>query len=811
MQNLNKVNAMKTLKILILVIALAAINIVVLSQPLRTDSRGTINGLLIDKEDGLPVGFSNIVLYAAMDSALVTWTITDEKGAFQLIKVPDGNYNLVVNYIGYEKLKINNISISNNNPVVELGKIELSKDAVALAEVNVVGVKNTYEVKSDKKVINVSNDISSTGGTATDILRNVPGLAVNADGMISLRGSDNISILVDGRPTSIDVSRLDQLSSSDIESIELITTPSVKYNPEGKSGIINLKLKHKKESGLSSNFMVSAGTGSKYNGSASINYNTGKFGFFAGYDGINKEVNSSRYLLRETYSDSSPFLQQDAKTSLNIVSNKFTAGTNIYLNTKNSLTFSISANPSRKTDSDKTFSQYFDKQMTLTDKVLALNSEINKESSHDYIASYKKAFEQKGEELTIDYIFTNAKGYQSQPLTYYYSDSTVNNEIITNSKGFNSNLQLNWVLPVSTVTKIENGMQSIIRGTENTFQQNNFFDGSWIEDLSKKNNFNYYEKIYSVYSLLTTKYEKMSLSAGLRLEQTFINGKQEVIDEDIKQNYFNLYPSFSLLDQITDKSKLQLSYSRRINRPTARMINPFADQSTPDVVRSGNPLLKPEYVNSFETGYTGILGETVIGFTAYYKHISDVINSVTILDSVGVSYIYPENMSSAENYGVEATFELAFAKWCRINGNASFYRNIIKGGDEDKTNSNYSYIFRLNANFTPVKKLSMQLIGSYTGPNIGLYAEMKPQYSVDVAIKRDFLKDKLSLTLRATDIFNTLKNDYTYFGDNFKAYNWRKQETRVLYLSLSYTFGSAKSTKSSKTQNKETAPVLEIY
>jgi outer membrane receptor for ferrienterochelin and colicin len=241
------------------------------------------------------------------------------------------------------------------------------------------------------------------------------------------------------------------------------------------------------------------------------------------------------------------------------------------------------------------------------------------------------------------------------------------------------------------------------------------------------------------------------------------------------------------------------------------MINPFADQSTPDVVRSGNPLLKPEYVNSFETGYTAILSETVIGLTAYYKHISNVINSVTILDSTGVSHIYPENMSSAENYGVEATFELAFAKWCRINGNASFYRNIIKGGEEDKTNSNYSYNLRVNANFTPVKKLSMQLIGSYTGPNIGLYAEMKPQYSVDVAIKRDFLKDKLSLTLRSTDIFNTLKNSYTYFGENFKADNWRKQETRVLYLSLSYTFGSARSTKSSKTQNKETAPLLEIY
>jgi outer membrane receptor protein involved in Fe transport len=803
---------MKTFKIMILVLASIGINKVADAQSIRTDFKGVISGILTDKEDGLPVGYSNVILYGAKDSIMVTWTITDDKGTFQLTKVPEGNYKLMINFIGYEKHQINNISITTSKPLVDLGKIELNKDAVALGEVNVVGVKNTYEAKSDKKVINVSNDISSTGGTAVDVLRNVPGLTVDADGAVSLRGSDNISILVDGRPTSIDTGRLEQLSSTDIESIEVITTPSVKYNPEGKSGTINLKLKHKKESGFSGNIMLNAGTGNKYNSSAKINYNTGKFGFFAGYDGISKEINSTRYLLRESYySDSSPFLQQDAKTHLNIFSNKFTAGTNIYINPKNSLTFSISANPSRKTDSDTTLSQYFDNEMNLTDRVLTLNSEISVESSHDYIAGYKKAFDKKGEELTIDFIFTNTKGNQSQPLAYYYSDSTINNEIITTSSGYNSNLQLNWVLPIDETTKIENGIQSIVRGTENTFQQNNYTDGSWIEDLSKKNNFSYYEQIYSAYSLLTTKYRKLSLSGGLRFEQTFINGKQDVNNEEIKQIYFNLYPSFSLLHQLTDKSKLLLSYSRRINRPSARMINPFADQSNPEVVRSGNPLLKPEYVNSFETGYTGTWGGTVIGLTAYYKHLTNVINLVTVLDSTGISHIYPENMSSAENYGIETTFEHAIAKWCRINGNASFYRNIINGGIEDNTNSNYSYNVRVNANFTPVKKLSIQLIGNYTGPAIGLYSEMKPQYSVDAAVKRDLLKDKVSLTLRATDIFNTLKNSYTYYGDNFKADNWRKQETRVLYLSLSYTFGSVKSTKSSKTQNKETAPVLEIY
>jgi outer membrane receptor protein involved in Fe transport len=804
---------MKNFKILILLIVLTSTNIVVIAQPIRPASEGIINGLLVDSEDGLPVEFSNIVLYNAADSVMVSWTITDEKGVFKLTKIPGGKYDVAINFIGYEKLRINDVSITSDKQSVDLGKIELKKNAVALSEVSVVGVRNTYEVKSDKKVINVSKDINSTGGTAVDVLRNVPGLTVDADGGVTLRGSENLSILIDGRPTSIDASRLDQLSSADIESIELITTPSVKYNPEGKSGIINLKLKHKKAAGLSGNAMFNAGTGNKYTGSASINYNIGKFDFFAGYDGINKIVNSSRYLFRESYySDTEHFLQQDATTKLNIVSNKYSLGANIYLNPRNSLTLSMSANPSEKTDADETISQYFDTGMNLTNKILTLNSENSNETSHDYIAGYRKAFEKKGEELTVDYIFSNTSGSQLQPLTYYYADSTVNQQIITNSRTYNSNLQLNWVLPLNSITKIENGFQGISRGTENTFQQYNFTDENWVEDLSRKDIFNYYEQIYSAYSLLTSKYEKLSLSAGLRIEQTLIDGNQEITGEKIRQDYFNFYPSFSLLSQLAENSKVQMSYSRRINRPSARMINPFADQSNPEVVRSGNPDLKPEYVNSMEAGYTINRGSSVVGFSAWYRHTADAINQISVLDSSGITHIYPVNMSSAENYGIESTFEHSIATWFRINGTASFYRNIIKGGDEENTsNSIYSYNFRINANFTPLKKTSLQLTGNFTGPTIGLYSEAKPQYYVDIAIKRDFLKDKLSLTLRASDIFNSLKSSYNSWGDNFKAENWRKQETRVVYLSLSYSFGTNKTNKSSKSEKKETAPVLEIF
>ena len=228
------------------------------------------------------------------------------------------------------------------------------------------------------------------------------------------------------------------------------------------------------------------------------------------------------------------------------------------------------------------------------------------------------------------------------------------------------------------------------------------------------------------------------------------------------------------------------------------MINPFVDRSNLEVFRSGNPDLKPEYINSLELGYNGNWDKTIIGFTAFYKHIANPINSVTKLDDTGISHMAPQNMSSSQNYGIEFTFEQAINNWWKINGNTSFFRNLINDDVENNSASNYSYLGRFNSSWTPAKSLSFQFIANYSGPVVGVYSRMEPQYSIDCAVKKDFLNNKLSLTLRASDVFNSLKNSYTSWGTNFTADNWRKTETRVLYLSLSYSFGSNGNSKKSR-------------
>lgn len=787
------------MKAIISVILLFALFQTAKSQQVPAEANCKIKGVLLDPDDKQALEFANVVLYVPGSNSIVTWSITSDKGTFELSKVAVGSYDLAITFVGYEDVKMQKIVVSKPGSVLDLGLVNMNKVTTKIAEVSVVGVQKTVQTKIDKKVINVSKDINSTGGTAVDLIKNVPGLSIDADGVVNLRGNAGVSILIDGRPTSIDATKLDQIPSADIESLEIISNPSAKYNPEGKSGIINIKMKQSKAAGFSGNAMATAGTGNKYNESVNLNYNLGKFSLFASYNGLSKQAEASRYLLREAFdSETVHFLQQDAKTNLDITKNNFTFGSTINFNAQNKLTLSYTYSPSRQTDGDQTISQYFDRSMNKTGSVFVLNSENEKEKSNDYLLAYRKLFDKKGEELTIDYTFSNASGSIIQPQTYQFQTSTESKEINSSAENFNSNLQLNWVLPFGNGSKLETGAQSIFRGTDNGFYFYNTSTGTKQEDLTQRNLFTYNEQIHAIYGLWSGKLSGTTVQAGLRLEKTIIDGRQDVNNQKISQNYFNFYPTLSFIYPFNDNNQLQLSYSRTIKRPNARMINPFVDRSNLEVFRSGNPDLKPEYINSIDFGYNANWDKTNLGFTVFYKHIANPINQVTQLDNSGISRMAPQNMSTSQNYGLEFTFEQAITKWWRINGNCSFFRNLIKDDVKDNSASNYSYQGRVNSSWTASKSLSFQMIGNYLGPVVGVYSKMEPQYSLDCAVKKELLQNKLSLTLRASDVFNSLKNKYTSWGSNFTANNLRKTETRVVYLSLSYTFGSNGSSKKSK-------------
>ena len=806
---------MKTLKLFFLGAIFFAFYSKALAQAQSpvSEKNAKIQGVILDADDSSPIPFADVILFTLKDSTMVSGTITNDKGNFELAKLTSGEYKISISFMGYQTFKIKPVIIDKAGSTLNVGTIKLKPETVNLQEVAVVGMTKTVASKIDRKVIDVSKDISSTGGTAVDLIRNIPGVQVDAGGAVSMRGNSGVTILIDGRPTSIDASKLDQILASEVQNIEVITNPSAKYNPEGKGGIINFKMKQNKTQGLNGSAMITAGSGDKYSGNLDLSYNLGKINLFASYSGMNRNLETSRYLYRESFlSDTIHFLQQDAKTKVGIHSNKFTFGTNLFFNDKNSLRLSFTTNPVTKTDGDETLSQYFNRSKKLTQSIFTDNMENETEKAQDYQIGYKKLFDRKNEELTVDYSFSTSSGNINQPQTFHFASYTKSSEIFTTSKTYNSDLQINWIFPVSETSKFESGIQSIFRGTDNNFSLKNLDGNSWIEDLTQKNQFTYNEQIHSAYSTWSSKLNNLSVLAGLRLEQTLIDGNQQVGSEKINQKYFNFYPSMSLQYQLNQNNNLQFSFSRRINRPNARMINPFIDRSNLEMYRSGNPDLVPEYINSFELGYNGTWNKTNYGITVFYKKTNNLINSVTTLDASGISHMVPQNIATGQNFGFEASFEQAINNWWKINGNGSFYRNTLSALATDLTNKGYSYYARLNSVMTPVKTFSIQVIGNYTGPIIGVYSKMQPQFSVDLALKKDFLNNKLSATLRATDLFNTLKSKYTSWGSNFTADNWRKTETQVVYFSLAWKFGANNSSKASKSNGSiESTHSKEIF
>lgn len=762
---------------------------------------GSLTGYLVEPIKGSAVEFANVVLYREKDSTMVSWAATDTTGKFMIEKIPFGQYYLTAQFVGFKKMKINKIVFGQNQTEIDLGRLRLEADQEMLSEVLVTADKKAVEMQLDKRVINVAKDLSSSGGTAVDVLKNVPSVAVDIDGGVSLRGNSNVNLLIDGKPSSIGATRLDQIPSSDIENIEVITNPSAKYNPEGLTGIINIKLKKKRKPGTSGLAIVNVGSGHKYSGSLSLDRSIGDFTFHGSYNGQYRQSTAERYFLREaTENESAQFLEQHAATGKTSHGNGLKLGFDYQINPKNSISFNWFGNMSSLLDSDFTRSVYSNRLMQTYNKCVSYNSEKPKETSNDYSLSYKKTFDKKGEELTIDYGYSNELSDQDQPQRYVYTDSVKQFEMFTKVKQYNSNLQINWIYPISENSQLEAGLQSIFRGTDDSFHQSNYRNSIWSEDLSLKNDFTYDEQIQSAYSTWTGKYQTFSYMIGARVEQTNTNGVQSTTGEHISQNYFNLYPTIHLSQKIGATQDLMVSYSRRIERPNAGMLNPFVDQSNPDILRTGNPALKPEYINSYEGGYSQYWSNGSISANLFYKRSNNAINRIVKLDAMGIGHMRPENEALAENYGLELVGESSLFKWWKINGNVSFFKYIITGVG-DMSRSNFTSTARFQSSWMPMKTLSLQLSGTYRGPQVSIQSDSKALYSMDFAMNKDFFDNRFSATLRVSDIFNTMKNSFTSWGSNFTADNWRKRESRILYFVLTYKIGQSARNKTNKQNN----------
>ena len=784
--------------IVFIVLLLNVLNSFSQERPNFQNFEGDISGKILDEQSKKPMPYANISVFRMKDSTLAGGGITDEKGFFKIEKLKPGFYKIKIDFIGYDRYTTT-AKITPQTPSVNIGNILLKPAVTQLGEVEVKSDKPMVEFKLDKKVINVDKNIVTSGGNATDILRNTPSVQVDMDGNVSLRGSTNVNILVDGKPSTLSAGDkaaiLEQIPASTIERIEIITNPSAKYDPEGMAGILNIVTKQEKRQGINGLVTLNYGTMKKFGGTLSINRRVNKTNLFFSYDYRNDDRNGYRNHDRYMYYNDtllSHTVINSKRTNQNF-SHNFKGGFDYNFNPLNSLNFTATYRTGERNGNDYSINKVVSSVGTTSQYYQRDEKSTNPSNNIDLSLGYKKKFNEPMREFTSDLYFS--KGIFNDDESYHQYNfvpiyTTPSQKSNSDNTFTNLTFQSDYVHPISEKTRLDAGIKAMMRTSDNNYFFYNFdtLATDFKQDTNLSNHFVYSDYVYAAYSTLSQEWKKFSIQLGLRAEETVQNGDQKTSNYVFKRDYFSLFPSTHISYSLPHDNKLQISYSRRINRPNPHSINPFIDKSDPLTWHMGNPNLKPEYINSYEFGHIKDWKKLSLTSQIFYKTTDNVVSRYRNVDTNGVVTVYPNNMSKAESYGLEFIVSTQPAKFMRLMGTFSYYKTKVIGsdGDNDLTNSTMSYDAKFNASFFLPKNFSAQINGMFNGPSVMAQATRTGFYTVDAGLRKELWDRKASLSLRLSDIFNTMKFQVKTDDPNLKALMEFKRETRILYVTFTY-------------------------
>lgn len=774
---------------------------------------GKISGYLFDAQTNQIIEYGNVVLFLTNDSTMVNGTISDNEGKFTLENLPFGMYYVKVSFIGYATKYIDSIRVNPKSLEVDLGKIFIDEQSIELGNVLVTGQKEMLINNLDKKIINVEKDLTTTGGSAVDVVGNIPSITVDLDGNVSFRGNQNIIILIDGKPSAlVGASNSDILNSipaSSIESIELVTNPSARYDPDGSSGILNIILKKRIDGGLNGAVSLTAGTGDKYNGSINLNYKTPYFNFFASFDSRIMNNDNWGNSFRTNYiNNSTSFLNQENNGLNKLNSNNVNAGLDYLYDDFNTFTFSYRYRKFGADSDGEVKNSNLDSLSELTNYFERSSIADRNMGGSNYTLSYRRTFKSKGQELTADAIIGDFAMDRNENITQTNFDLDLNpiNEAL--ERGLSDNLnkqytfQSNYINPIEGFGRIETGFKVSLKdlNSRNDYQNYDAVSSSWIDNPFSKTDFNYKEQIYAVYGIYSNTIDKFQYQLGLRAEQANVDGNESITPISFNKNYFALYPTIHLVQVLPNDQEVQLSYSRRVERPNNRQLNPYVDRSDSLNIRFGNPALNPEFVNSIDLGYSKFFGKSSITSSIFYKLTQDAITNLTFLREDGVTNNTWANIANSSSYGVELTAAHPLFEWFRLNGSVSYFYSRFE--EQQQVRKDNSWIAKLSTMIFLSKDFNFQFNANYNSPIVTAQGSIKQVFTADFAAKKDFMDGQLSLTFRVSDIFNTRKMDSETNGFNFTSTAYRKMESRVAYLGISYRLSPG---NGNKDKNKKPA------
>lgn len=765
---------------------------------LRKDNGiGIIKGIVQDSSSQEGINYSTITVFRQSDSAIVTGAISKADGEFIVDKVPEGLFKVKISYLGYIPLYISNVSIKAESPVIDLGLIKLHPKDLQADEIKVTADKDPVTYKVDKKVINMSQLPSASSGTASDALQNVPGVTVDAEGNVAFRGSQNFTLLVDGKPSVLSATELlRQLPASMIESIELITNPSAKYDPDGTSGIVNIILKKEKIGGMSGIINASAGINNKYSGDFLFNFKNDNLTYFFGADLYSRSFLPFSDFIRETYSSDTTFFAQPTMDRL-IKPHGYAlkAGMDYWFNPQSSISMSADFGnhnferifPSKT--HEWTEPGNIDKYWLNQDDFLidGLYGTVN--------LTHLQKFETKGHELTSNLFFNFWDGDLSGSMANYATNENYNVIIINPEKSRSSNDQIknnirgkvDYTRPIAENQKIETGLQADIIYGKQDYYYENLNNGQWEKNTDLSNDMDFRQNIYSSYLTYSTGLLGLDMQAGLRLEYYYRNLGQLTLNKDYRFEQWNLFPSLHFTKQIEGGHQFQLSYSRRVRRPNDRELNPFPDYVDQYYISHGNPELKPEFTDSYELNYRKSCEKMFFSIEGFYRHTYDLISRHLSLQPDNRILLSMKNQETDYSIGTDLSWNITIYEFLRLNVNASIYHNKLKETIDNVMTERSKMNFDGNATLLTFFSAStlLQTTLVYQGPRYVSEGEMKEFMMLNLTLRHDLFDKALTLTLSANDVLSTGKYEFINSRLNFKSYGYFQPEAPNVSLGIS--------------------------
>ncbi len=762
----------------------------------------TIKGLLVDELSGSPLEFGTVSLFSLRDSSLVSGSITDLEGAFE-IKVRPGAFYAVAEFISFDSRTIavpfDRDAIRNGTRVIDLGVISLRPASIELEDVEIRAQRSETQYSLDKRVFNVGQDLANRGGTAQDILDNVPSVTVDIDGAVSLRGSTGVRILIDGRPSGLanadNLSGLRAIPANLIEKIEVITNPSSRYEAEGMAGIINIILKKDKGSGFNGSFDLNAGYPQQYGVGANINYRKDKINWFANV-GVNHNESPGfgKSFLRSDRSAQTFFQDQNSDRLRSSLSGNVRFGIDYIPNDKTVITGAMLL---RKSFNDNfaaiNYRDYIaDYPGNLVATTLRTDDEDESQINVNYSINYKREFSSRNHTLELNVQYQD--NIQDQHSDFKEVATVIQGspiaDVIQRAQNDRRNgewlFRLDYNKPVLKTGKIELGAMSTLRFIDNSYLVEQLNDGTWNNLVGLSNDFQYTENVYAAYSIFGNKVGKFNYQVGLRLEHSQVITELLQTNEVNDRRYTNLFPSVFLNYQFNEGNAVQVSYSQRIRRPRFWDLNPFFNFSDSRNTFTGNPNLDPEFTDSYELNYIKYFESLTLTGGVFYRYSTDVIQRVLEFFPDGTTNRIPQNLATGKDLGLEATVTYSGIKWLRLDGNANFFRSRIDGRNVDNNFSadTYTWFGRGTARVSFDKDTDLQVRFNYRAPRDTPQGRSKSIGSIDIGFSRDIMQKNATITFSVSDLLNSRIRRGVTFGETFyqeSEFQWRPRSFNVAF------------------------------